>query len=623
MKRFVLLASGGALALTSSLVLAQGPEDLLPPVFQERPAPAPTPTPAPRPSPTPTPRATAPSGNTTSVPVIQEIPSGSSSAPSAGRSSGASSTPTGRTGLPANFPSLSELEAMDADEANAVLGLRPKFDIPAAARRRVEQVGLISQTEGGFPAGSLASQPAALVRAALAASQGQLVSRWGHILMRRVLASRLDAPRGMNPVEFVGLRAKALGGMDEAAVVRALVQDIDGSNYDKALTDAAFDAYVGTGDVLGMCPVARLSPDLREDGQWEMLQAICSAYLGDNRGADRRLNRALSRGQAEEIDVRLAQRYAGAAGEGGRAVNIEWDGVDEMTPWRFGLARSLGVDLPDGTDDSQTAVFDALIPASPLLARVESSDRAGARGVLSSDAMVDLYSMLYASDRYSNEEKAEAALLRQAYVAASVNDRIAAMRELWQGDDSYGRLVLTAYAAARVPVSDDHEADAGRLIASMLAAGLDRSAMRWASVVPEGSEGWALLALAQADRSDMVSEGAVRDFRDLDESDGDRRTAFLAAGLAGLGRLDEGDLADIGDDLGVDFSRAGAWAQKIDRAAAVNNPALVALLAGLGMQGSDWSEMTPRQLFHIVRALNRVGLSAEARMIAAEAVARG
>jgi hypothetical protein len=46
------------------------------------------------------------------------------------------------------------------------------------------------------------------------------------------------------------------------------------------------------------------------------------------------------------------------------------------------------------------------------------------------------------------------------------------------------------------------------------------------------------------------------------------------------------------------------------------------MLAGLGMQGDSWARMTPRYLYHIVSALNRVGLSAEARLIAAEAVAR-
>jgi hypothetical protein len=40
------------------------------------------------------------------------------------------------------------------------------------------------------------------------------------------------------------------------------------------------------------------------------------------------------------------------------------------------------------------------------------------------------------------------------------------------------------------------------------------------------------------------------------------------------------------------------------------------------MQGNDWDKMTARHLFHIVRALDQAGLQAEARMIAAEAVAR-
>jgi hypothetical protein len=54
----------------------------------------------------------------------------------------------------------------------------------------------------------------------------------------------------------------------------------------------------------------------------------------------------------------------------------------------------------------------------------------------------------------------------------------------------------------------------------------------------------------------------------------------------------------------------------------VDNQGMVCLLAGLGMQGDGWQRMTPRYLYHIVSALNRVGLTAEARMIAAEAVAR-
>ena len=73
----------------------------------------------------------------------------------------------------------------------------------------------------------------------------------------------------------------------------------------------------------------------------------------------------------------------------------------------------------------------------------------------------------------------------------------------------------------------------------------------------------------------------------------------------------------------MNLGRQTRWSRLIDQAADVGNPALVAMLAGVGMQGSGWDKMTPRHLYHIVSALNRVGMEAEARMIAAEAVARG
>lgn len=619
MKRFGLLLGGAALALSSTLALAGGPEDLLPPIFRD-PPPRPTPTAAPAPAPTattarPTTPA-APSGGPVSAPVVQDIPDSS-----------AGFGPLDIQ-LPEDFPSLAELEEMEEGDLNDLLGLRPKFDIPAAARRAVEKVGVLSHAEGGFPSASLAGQPARLVRAALAASDGPLVSRWGHILMRRVLASRLDAPEGMNPVEFAALRARVLESMGEAAVARALVQDIDGSNYDRALTDAAFDAYVATGDILGMCPVARLQSDLRDDAEWDMLRAICSAYAGETRSAERALNRTLGTGRAPEIDVRLAQRFAGAAGDGGRAVNIEWGATDELTPWRLALARALGEDLPSELRDSANGaarfdISDVLIPATPLLARVSGADEAGARGVLSSAAMIDLYSQLWASDSFSAGEKGDAALLREAYVAETADERLAAMQQLWDSDAGYGRHVLTAYAAARLPVSEDMAGEAAQLIASMLTAGLDRNAMRWANVVPQGSEGWALLALAQESRNGAVARAAVDGFIDEDGSAERRKSAFLLAGLAGLGRIDAGDFSDFASRLDTDYTRESAWSRKIGRAAELRNSALVALLAGLGMQGSGWEQMTPRQLYHIVAALNRVGLRAEARMIAAEAVARG
>ena len=611
MRKLVLAGGAAALALSSTFVLAQGsPESLLPPGFDE-PAPAPSPTPTPRPTAT----GDAPAPTATSVPVIQDLPGADESDPLAGIE------------LPDDLPSLEELEAMDTDELDELLGLKPKFDIPAAARRSLARVGLIGPGEGGFAAASLAAQPASLVRAAIAGTRGPLVSRWGHILLRRALASRLAAPEGMDPVDFAAMRAATLNSIGEYTAARAIVQDVDTSNWNAALTDAALDAYVATADITGACPAVQLQGSDRDEARWQLWRSICAAFAGQGVRAGTDLNRALSRGTAPAIDVLLAQRYAGAAGNGRRAVNLEWDTVEEITPWRYALATALGAEIPDNLLADPEPYYQRVSATAPMLApaaRAPGADRAAREGILSASAMVDLYSQIFTEEGLEGQAATTAASLREAYVGDAPATRLAAMEDVWSGGaGGYGRMVLTAYAAARMTPSDEYAEAAPRLIASMLAAGLDRDAMEWAPVVEEGSAGWALLALAQPSRQNAVSGGPLGSFVEADGSAGKRKSRFLLAGLAGLGRIESGALAAYSSEVGIDLARETKWTRTIERAADVDNAALVALLAGLGMQGEGWDRMTARHLFHIVWALNRVGLSAEARMIAAEAVARG
>jgi hypothetical protein len=536
----------------------------------------------------------------------------------------------------ARLPSLEELESMSTEELDQLLGLKAKSDIPNGARRALTRVGVLASDEGGLPPAALFNQPEALVRASLSGTKGPVVSRWGHILLRRVLASRLAAPLGMDPIEFAALRVKALNGMGEYALARAVAQDIDTANWSPELTAEGLSAYLASGDITGSCPSVRLQGSARKDGDWQMLQAICNAYAGETALAASQLDRALGRGVAPRIDVLLARRFAGAAGRGQRAVEIEWDGVEELNPWRFALANALGEPVPEALlngalterGGAYYARSGALLPMLPAVQRARFAGRAGREGILSSDAMVDLYSEVYADPAATGDPADHARALRDAYIAADPAARIAAMQRLWAagnalgGGDGYGARVLTAYAAARIPASAANAGAADDLIAAMLAAGLDRDALAWRNVVDQGSLGWALIVLS-APRSNGVGQSAVDGFISDDASNGARKSAFLVAGLAGIGRLTEGDASALASNLGIDLARQTRWSRTIDRAAEVNNPVLVSLLAGLGMQGTSWDQMTPLHLYHITRALTRVGLEAEARMIAAEAVARG
>ncbi len=621
MKRWHLLG-GAALALSSVWALAQdAPESLLPPGF-DRPAPKASPArnsaPAPAPAPAPTGGGGSSSGGTA---VVQPIPSGGE--PQA-RAAEPSRLPSG-----IRIPTIEELEKLTPEEFDQRMGLTPKFDMPAAARRAMKRVGVLAENEGGLPAGSLAMQNASLVRASMMRNKGALVSRWGHILLRRALASRMDAPAGMNPADFAAMRAALLVRMGEGEAARSLVQDVDGNNYSPGLTQAAFEAYVATADISGLCPIMALQGFSRSEPQWEEARSICSAFRGNGEQALAQLDGYLAADKHPKIDVLLAQKYAGAASRARRAVKIEWDEVSDMTPWRYALTIAVGLEPPAALMRNAAPGYDYTSATAPMLgltARAAAADHAAGKGILSSASMVDLYSQIYADESSPAEWAGRATDLRDAYVGADAAARMAAIRKLWDGaqgpDQRYSRQVLTAYAAARMPASGDLSADAPELIASMLSAGLDRNALRWAPFADSGSQAWALLVLAAPDRSSPVPLDALEKFYGDDDSSGSRKSGFLLAALAGLGRITPETRGSFSSKLGVDLNRQTKWTAMIDKSGEVNNQALVVLLAGLGMQGNSWEKMTPLYLFHIVNALRQVGLEAEARMIAAEAVAR-
>jgi hypothetical protein len=641
--RAVHLLAGAALALTSVWAAAQdAPESLLPKMFDE-PAPArtPTPRPSPRPAaPRPAVRGTAapnaapqnagqntagrttpaPAPRSTSTPVVQAIPGAQPQSPTLADAQT-------DDGTLKRIPSLEELERMSPEDFEALLGAKVVIDMPDQARRSIDQAGLIDESEGGLPLDSLAAQNGKLIQVALSGNRGTLVSRWGHILLRRALASRLQPPQGMSAQDFLALRVSLLLRMGETDAARAVLQDMDIADYTPAIGSVVLDVYARNADFTGMCPIMATQGSLREDPEWALSRTICEAFRGNSTAAISKLERDRNRGTMDQIDVLLAQKYAGAAGKSRRAVTIEWDKVTGLTPWRYGLAIGTGLEPPSALLAGAGPGYDyvtALAPMVGLARRAAAADRAGAAGVLSNAAMVDLYSQIYADPDVTGEWQDRAESLRDAYTEEDAAARITAMKSLWDvtGSARYARQVLTAAAAARVAPSADLVDSAPALIASMLAAGYDANALRWSTVVTAGSRGWGLLVLAAPGRVSGIDTGNIDNYLDADDSTSKRRSAFLVAGLAGLGRVDDGVAERVSADTGAGIGGTTRWTQAIDSAARRGDAASVVLLAGFGMQGDDWQRMTPRFLFHIVSALREVGLDAEARMIAAEAVAR-
>lgn len=602
----------GALLVAIPVLGQDSPESLLPPGFGE-PTPAPVPRPAPTISPTPAPGP---------VPArsITPQPSNPSTQPVEDQDV---------AGMDRNLPllPLDENGELDLDALDDAL--QPQYALSADERRSMAEIGVLTPQYNGLPANAFGQEGGQYLTSLIRNLNGPILSRWGSILLRRTLLSKLASPENVNPADWTAERAWRLLRMGEADAARSLVLKVDGGNYTPRLYEVAMQAHLATADPAGICPLVDSGVRVSKAPTWVMFRPICASFSGEQSRATSLLQQARREKAATGIDYLLAEKTIGAGFEGRRAVAILWDDIEYFNNWRFGLGVATGVEPPDrlyAQAGRHVQGWRARAPMLSIDSRMKAADTAAAIGVFSNHAMVDLYAAAYDDPEASDDRKALASVLRQAYTNDTAKTRIDAMRDLWSRSDDplilYSSRILTARAAAKIPPAEALNDQSYDLIASMLTAGLDRSAMRWANVVEEGSNGWALLAVASPTNKIPVSYGALDDFGDADDSVEQLRSQFLLAAVAGLGRADQQTIDDFANDLNLDLDRSTKWTRAIQSASRRGQPGTVALLAAVGMQGRSWKTMSPLHLYHIMQSLQHVGLEAEARMIAAEALTR-
>ncbi|MES3151128.1 hypothetical protein O6Y00_01870 [Sphingomonas faeni] len=501
-----------------------------------------------------------------------------------------------------------------------------RYEMPESARRSLETVGPVTASEGGLETDAFGEADGQYVETLMRRLTAPLPSRWMSILLRRALVSRVDTPSHTNGADFAAERAWLLLRMGESVSARAVVQGVDTDNYTPKLYQVAMNASLATGDPAGLCPLVTGAMRYAPARGWTMAQAMCAGLSGNPAQASPLIATAKRRNVASGVDLLLAQKVVGAGAQGRQAVTIEWDGVDQLTAWRFGLAMATGVAVPDelyASAGRQVKYWQALSPSVTLGDRLAPAEAAAAQGVLSSAALVDLYAAAAEDEDTSSAVSATANDLQTAYADRNAEARMTALRQLWGGPaarPAYARLVLTARAAARMnPATGKDEAD--HLVAAMLAAGLDRTAARWLGTVPAGGDAWAMIMLSDPDAYRRMSYADLAAYSG-GEGDSALKQRMLFAGLAGLGRLASGDIERAAAALDVRIGAANAWTRALDRAARTGQSGTVVLLAAVGMQASGWKDIPPEALYRIVGALRAVGLDGDARMLAAEAIAR-
>jgi hypothetical protein len=507
----------------------------------------------------------------------------------------------------------------------------PPAEYPGWARRDPWSVGPLSPRDANLADDAWGTANGEFLSTLMRRMHTPLASRWAHIALRDALLARLHSPAAVNPVDWSAERAWLLLRLGEADGARMLIAGVDTDRFTPKMVQVAVQSALANADPAALCPL--------EDGihQYDqsierLVQAMCSSLAGEPDAASAMIDEARRYGRIGGVDLALAEKVVGA-GANGRATTIEWDPVDSLTAWRFGLATGTGMAPPDrliNTSPAQLRAFEARAPLLSPQQRLPSAMIAAGLGVFSSQTMVDLYSAIYDSTDPGDLADTDSWQLRQAFVGKDEDARLAAIRKLLAaGKDSLTReaaRAAAARAATRITPDARLAKDAPELISAMLAGGHDQAAARWISAVnrmddEDGDRCWAMLALAAPNIAD-VGTGRITSFIRRDKSPDHLRSALLVAGLAGLGRISTDTANSLNRRYGLGLGHASSWTQIIDAAAARQQGGTVLVLTGTGFQTPSFDRVPSAHLYHAVAALNRTGQGFTARMIAAEALSR-
>ena len=535
---------------------------------------------------------------------------------------------TPRAGAPASEGLVQELSGLDLPPPP------PPVEYPSFARRDPWETGVLSPAEVGLGDNPWRAASGAFLSTLMRRMETPLASRWAHIALRQALLAKARAPRDVNPVDWTAERAWLLLRMGEADAARMLLVAVDADRFTPKAVQVYVQTALATADPSGLCPIEdgirKYEPRIRP-----LVEAMCASLSGEPESAAAQIDEARRHGRIGGIDLALTDKVVGAGANTGRATTIEWEPVEQLTAWRFGLATATGMTIPDRlllASAPRIRAYQARAPLLPPQQRLGSALVATGLGVFSSQSLVDLYSSIYDATDPNDLPDSDAWQLQQAFVGKDRDTRLNAIRLLLSKQETglqhEAMRALVARAASRIDPDPKLEADAPELISAMLAAGYDQQAARWSSAVRQmndtnGDRAWAMLVLAARETNGLdLSYGRITSFIARDRSPDKVRSSLLVAGLAGLGRINQSSANSLNRRYGLGLGHRTSWTHMIDAAARRGQAGTVLVLTGTGFQTSDFAQVPGAHLYHALDSLRATKQDFTARMIAAEALSR-
>ena len=225
---------------------------------------------------------------------------------------------------------------------------RRRSNIPAGRGATRASSGGSIPSELGLGADPWGGASGAFLSTLMRRMDTPIASRWAHIALRNALLAQ-GAGAAQRQSGRLGRRARLAAAADGRGRRRAdagrrgrhrplHAEDVPGRGAERAGQRRSAGAVPAPG-----AASARTSPNVRAAGPGDV--RVAGRRAGDARRR-RSTMRAAAAGSAAST-WRSPQKVVGAGADTGRAVTIEWEPVDSLTAWRFGLATATGMAPPD------------------------------------------------------------------------------------------------------------------------------------------------------------------------------------------------------------------------------------------------------------------------------------
>jgi hypothetical protein len=408
-----------------------------------------------------------------------------------------------RVGAPVRlFPQRDEAKTEDDEEGGPVLSqpLPAKGEDEEGAGVQVSplqaldpsSVGLIGPEEGGLGPILWAGSERAQIEALLPRIPVGTVSPAMQRLTRRLLVSAAPVPAGQPTVpSLLGLRAERLAAAGDIAAAQELINLAPPQLDDPLIARVQADGLLLAGDSNGAC--ARIESEVAGGNNapyWIKRLSFCRALNGEIAAA--RLAADLLRELGETGDDAFFTLIGALSGDSRSAVVS----LIDPTALHLAMLRAAGQNIPaDSVPGAGPAILRAIAsaPNTELEVRLEAAEAAETVGALESSALAQIYSsVIFSAEETENAitiaqespgPRSNALLFQVSEIQTVPTARAEALRAAWLVGRQNGGFMTSARVSQDALRSFDPEPDfawfAGDAGLALLAAGDSELARRW------------------------------------------------------------------------------------------------------------------------------------------------